>query len=144
MGINDRRSYNNAALPAQLVNGLKKKAVKVTNVQIKVGSTKVELPAEAFLLTTDSGHAFLSLQPINAVLQKSDRGYEAVIPKLAEEAVSALKKHRARGNKATHRGAPVPLDPELQKVLSKIPKGYKLVSKESGYVMVKARTRTKK
>lgn len=145
METNDRRtSYNNADLNGQMVNGFKKKATRISNVQIKVGSAKVDLPIDAFLFTTDSGHAFLSLQSINAVLQKNDRTYEAIVPKMRDEAVAALKKYRSKNTPDGRAQPKIELPDELAVILSKIPKGYKLVHKDSGYAMVKERTRTKK
>lgn len=146
MAVNDKRSYNNADLSPIQVAALKKKSNKLTNVQVKVGSKKVELPAEAFLLTTESGHGFLSLQPINAVLQmKADNSYEAVLPKMKDEAVSALKAYRVRSAKKERKGHDaVPVSAELQSLLAKIPKGHKLVLKGDGYAIVKSRTRAKR
>jgi len=145
MAQSDKRSYNNVNLGTPVIAALKKKSTKLSQVQIKVGSKKIELPVEAFLLTVESGAGFLSLQPINAVIQaKADNSYEAVLPKMADEAVSALKSYRPKGAaKKSARKAP-DMNPELVKMLNSIPKGYKLVLKGSEYTLVKSREKKSK
>lgn len=144
MATTDKRSFNNADLSPVHVAAFKKKSRRLPDVQIKVGSKKIELAAEAFLLTTDTGHAFLSLQPINAVLQvKADNTFEAVLPKDKDVAVNALKSFRASKAKPKAR-AQVDMDEPLKKALASIPKGYKLVLKGSSYQLVKSRERSKK
>lgn len=146
MAANKKRSYNNADLGSPTVAALKKKSKVLSNLHLRVGLKKIELPAEAFLLLTESGHGFLSVQPIIAVLQsKADGSYEAVVPKEAQTAVAALKSYRPQRAKRKSGREAVEVPVELQKLLNALPKGFKLgVSADGKYRMVKTRSRSKK
>ncbi|MBS1712986.1 MAG: hypothetical protein JST30_01480 [Armatimonadetes bacterium] len=146
MPSSDKRSYNNADLTPVDVAALKKKSKRVAQVHLRVGSRRIEIPAEAFLLLTDSGHAFVRVQPINAVVQaKADSSFEAIAPKDRDHAVAALKAFRPKGAKKakTPRKSPE-LPDELMKMLAGLPRGYKLALKPEGYALVKSRTRGRK
>lgn len=143
---NDKtRSYNNGSLTPMQVANFKKKAKRVSTVQVKVGSVKAMLPVETFLFGTEGGYGFLSVQPINAVVQlKADGSYEAVAPKDVAQAVTALKAYRVKSAPAEKGRAAVAVPEELQKLLAQLPKGYKLAVDASGkYKMVKSRERKK-
>jgi len=146
MSLNDKRSYNNGELSSVNVAAFKKKSKRLGQVQFKVGSKKFDLPVEAFLLTTESGHGFLSVQPVNAVVSmKTDNLFEAVHPKELDNAVSAIKAYRDSKGKSAKASAKVEIPDEVQKLLAtSVPKGYKLVFDGSGYKLAKMRTRAKK
>jgi len=146
MSSSEKRSYNNADLTPVVVAALKKKSKRVAQVQLGVGSRKIEIPAEAFLLLTESGHAFVSVQAINAVVQaKADSSFEAVAPKDRDHAVAALKTFRPRSAKRAKAPRKAPeLSEELKKMLAGLLRGYKLALKAEGYALVKSRTRGRK
>lgn len=146
MATSDKRSYNNADLTAMQVQGFKNKGNRGNSVQLKVGSTKISLPVEAHLLTTESGFAFLSVQPINAVLgKKADGSFEAVNAKERDAAVAALKSYRGKGGAVREGKSTAALTAEAKKQLAAIiPPGHKLVLKGNEYTLVKARTRKNK
>lgn len=141
----DKRSFNNADLDSPTIASLKKKSKRVAQIQLRVGSKKILVPAEGHLLLTESGYGFVSVQPVNAVIQsKDDSSFEVIAPKDTAQAVASLKAYRAKkGISHSRRSAPE-LSEELSKMLEKVPKGYKLVAKSEGYVLVKSRLRKAK
>lgn len=128
------------------VANFKKKSKRVSTVQVKIGAAKASLPVETFLFATEAGYGFLSVQPINAVVQlKSDGTYEAVAPKDIAVAVNSLKAYRVKSAPAEKGRPTVAVPDELQKLLAQLPKGYKLAVDANGkYKMVKSRERKKK
>lgn len=143
----DKRSFNNADLKPIQVAGLKKKAVRSGQVQLRVGGHRITVPVDVFVLTTatDPKYAFVSVQAINAVVgAKSDGSFEVVDNTELASAIATLKAIRKSKARTSTKVQAPQLSAELEAMLKKLPKGYKLAFKEGGYGLVKSRPRATK
>lgn len=110
---------------------------------LKVGAKKITLPFEVRLINSD-GHMFVHIPPSAGLYAVNGKELSKVTSvEDAQAAVKGFRPKKAKSAKKARTAKSMPLHPDLEAALSKIPSGYKLVNDAKGVRLVRTRTRSK-
>ncbi|MBL8047909.1 MAG: hypothetical protein JNJ45_04435 [Chthonomonas sp.] len=129
----------------KIEKALKLKATpKVGALSLKVGAKRVTLPFDVRVLSSE-GSLFVHIPPSAGLFSLSGKDIKKIDSvDAAQTAVKSFRSRKGRGASKAKASAAMPLSPELEAALSKIPAGYKLVSDAKGSRLVRSRARKTK